>query len=215
MKTVLTLIFFAIGITLGYSQNLNKSLEDNVKVFVLDSTSNNYWKNVYAKLVKSEGRINSEECMLFYYSNGVKSIKSKPFPSLSLNMDRQKMFNYANSGKLKKAKELGLELIKKNPFDIGTLIYLSMAIDKLENNTSNEYYQRMKCIVDSIFGAGDGKTPETAYKISEMGDDEILIGFTGFRGKKLGTQNIQDKTFSVWENHLGEKLYFEYLFIFF
>ncbi|WP_338791779.1 DUF4919 domain-containing protein [Bernardetia sp. MNP-M8] len=120
----------------------------------------------------------------------------------------------ANSNRLKKAKNIGMKLIQENPFDLGTLIYLSMCLGKLEGNTENKYYLRMKAIVQSILYTGDGNTSESSIKISNIGDDGLLVGFLGFNGKRIEDSNIDGKMFSLWESSSGRKLYFEYVFIF-
>ena len=215
MKKLILFLILAVYVSVGYSQISSDEIEDKVKAFVTDTSSNDYWKNVYEEFKESEESASSEDFLLFYYSNGVKDIKSRPFPSVYLNQNRLKMIEYSNRNKLKKVKTIGLDLIEINPFDIGTLIYLSMSIDKLENNTDNKYYKRMKSILDVIFSTGDGLTPETAIKISEIDDDEVLIGFTGFNGIKMGEKEIDGKYLSVWQNQIGDKMYFEYVFLFF
>ena len=197
-----------------FGQKSAEEIKSEVKSFVKDSTLDQYWKKVYETGINSEDGFLKDELRLFYYSQGLKSVKLTPFPSLLLNKDRMKMIRAANSNRCKKAIQIGGALIEKNPFDLTTLVYYSMCLDKAKGDIQNVCYSRMIKIVESIFETGDGASPMTSIKIANIGDDEVLVGFLGFRGSQVGEKIIDGKIYPIWEDSQGNLLYFEYVFIF-
>ncbi|MFT5972404.1 MAG: hypothetical protein ACI9CP_001749 [Cryomorphaceae bacterium] len=212
MQKIFFLFLFLPVFTFG--QSFSDDIESEVKTFVTDSSSNRYWKKIYAVHEKSEKEYTKDELRLFYFSQGLKNVNLTPFPSLILDPDRLKMKQAANSNRCKKVLKIAPQLIEKNPFDLTTLVYYSMCVDKKTADTDNIYYSRMKKIVESILETGDGTSPSTAIKIANIGDDEILVGFLGFTGNKIGEPTIDGDIYSVWEDSQGTKLYFDYVFIF-
>lgn len=212
MQKILILILFLPICVFG--QVASGDIQSEVETFVTDSTANRYWKKVYTAREKSKEDFTKDELRLFYYSQGLKNVKLTPFPSLLLNQSRMKMIQHANSNRCKKVLKIAPELIKKNPFDLTTLVYYSMCLDKTNDDTENIYYSRMRKIVESILNTGDGTSTSTAIKIVNIGDDGLLVGFLGFMGNPIGDQTIDGEIYSVWEDSQGNKLYFDYVFIF-
>jgi len=212
MKKILIIILFLPIFTFG--QTSSNDIKSEIETFVTDTSSNRYWKKIYAAREKNEKDFTKEELRLFYYSQGLKNVKLTPFPSLLLDQDKMKMIQAANSNRCKKVLKIAPELIEKNPFDLTTLVYYSMCLDKTTGDTENIYYSRMRKIVESIFETGDGTSPSTSIKIANMRDDGILVGFLGFRGNRVGEKTIDGEIYSVWEDSQGNKLYFDYVFIF-
>ena len=213
MQKILILILLIPISTFG--QVSSYDIQSEVETFVTDSSANIYWKKIYTTQEKDEkADFTKEELRLFYYSQGLKNVKLTPFSSLLFDQDRMKMIQAANSNRCKKVLKIAPVLLEKNPFDLTTLIYYSMCLDKINDDTENIYYTRMTKIVESILNTGDGTSPLEAIKIANIGDDELLIGFLGFRGKKIGDHTIDGEIYSVWEDSLGKKLYFDYVFIF-
>lgn len=210
-KTLIILLFLPV---FTFGQSSSDDIELEIRTFVTDSSSNQYWKKIYAGREKSGDEFTKNELRLFYFSQGLKNVKLTPFPSLSLNQDMLKMIHAANTNRCKKVLKIAPTLIEKNPFDLTTLVYYSMCLDKTTADTDNIYYRRMRKIVESILESGDGISPSTAIKIANVGDDEILVGFLGFAGNKVGEPTINGEIYSVWEDLQGTKLYFDYVFIF-
>lgn len=209
------LVFFFLFIPLfAFGQHWSNDIESEITTFVTDSSSNLYWKKIYANRVKSEADFTKEELRLFYFAQGLKNIKMSPFPSLFLDQNKWKMIEAANANQCKKVVKIASQLIEKNPFDLTTLVYYSMCLDKTTGKTDNIYYSRMRKIVESILDTGDGRSPGTAIKIANIGDDELLVGFLRFKGHKIGEQTIEGQIYSVWEDSKGNRLYFDYVFIF-
>ena len=212
MQKILIIFLFLPVFTFGQSSTYD--IESEVKTFVTDSSSNRYWKKIYAVHEKSGEEFSKDELRLFYFSQGLKNVKLTPLPSLFLDKDKLKMIQAANSNRCKKVLQIAPQLIQKNPFDLTTLVYFSMCLDKTTAGTDNIYYSRMRKIVESILETGDGTSPSTAIKIANIGDDEILVGFLGFAGNKVGEPTIDGDIYSVWQDSQGIKLYFDYVFIF-
>ena len=66
--------------------------------------------------------------------------------------------------------------------------------------------------MQSIFETGKGDSYESSIKISNIRDDGVLVALRKFNGKQY-EEEVDDKIFSIWQNNLGEKLYFEYVLI--
>lgn len=213
MKLKIIIVVLLIP-TFSTGQTTSKELESEIETFVTDSTSDIYWKKIYFEKEQSEQEFSKQELKLFYYAQGLKNVKLTPFPSLLLDQDRIKMVQIANSGACNKVIKIASELVEKNPFDLTTLIYYSMCLDKKRGDTDNIYYSRMRKIVESILESGDGLSPSSAIKIANIGDDHTLIGFMDFRGNQPSEKSIDGETYSIWEDFEGSKLYFQYTFIF-
>ena len=213
MQKILILILLIPISTFG--QVSSDDLQSEVETFVTDSSANIYWKKIYTTREKDEkADFTKEELRLFYYSQGLKNVKLTPFPSLLFDQDRIQMIQAANSNRCKKVLKIAPVILDKNPFDLTTLIYYSMCLDKINGDTENIYYSRMRKIVESILKTGDGTSTSTAIKIANIGDDGLLVGFLGFIGNPIGDQTIDGEIYSVWEDSQGNKLYFDYVFIF-
>jgi hypothetical protein len=210
-KILIALFFLPIS---TFGQISSDDIVSEVEAFATDSSATSYWKRIYTEREKSKEDYTKEELRLFYYSQGLKNVNLTPFPSLLLDQNRMKMIQAANSNRCKKVLKIAPELIKKNPFDLATLVYYSMCLDKKDNDTQNIYYSRMRKIVESILNTGNGTSPSTAIKIANIGDDGLLVGFLGFRGNPIGDQTIDGEIYSVWEDSKGKRLYFDYVFIF-
>jgi len=125
------------------------------------------------------------------------------------------MIKYANKRNFKKVKKYGLELLEKNPFDITALIYVAMSIDNLGDGKTNDYYKLMQGIIQEILKTGSGQTKESSIKISEIGDDEVIIGFTGFNGQKLKPEETGYGLGTyVWKSRNNANLFFDIVLIF-
>lgn len=212
IKIFLTL-FLTIFINCVNGQVISsETIKKDVTAFLTDSTSDDYWKKVKATFEADESSLTEKQFYLLYYGQGAKP--EKLYPSLFLNTDRIQLLDYTSRNKFKKAIPLGESLIKINPLDIATLIYLSMSIDMSSGDKNNKYYQRMRKIITEMLKTGDGKTPATAIKIANIEDDTAMIGFTGFQGTSKHEEHIDGKEYSVWTNRFGDKFYFEYVLIF-
>ena len=179
-----------------------------------DSSSNDYYVKIKNTFETDENLLTEHHFYLLYYGQGVKPEKRYLYPSLLFNTDRAQLRILVNNGRFKKAIPLAESLIKINPFDITTLIYLAMSIDKSTGDKDNKYYKRMRNLITAMRKTGDGRSPETAIKIANIDDDTAMIGFTGFQGISKQREEINGKNYSVWTNRFGDKFYFEYILVF-
>lgn len=190
----------------------SETIKKDVTAFLTDSTAEDYWVKVIHILETDESKLTEHQYYLLYYMQGAKP--EKVFPSLCFNQDRLQLKSLAGKSKFKKAIPIGESLIKINPVDIVTLVYLAMSIDMNSGDKENRYYLRMKNIITAIFKTGNGKTPDTAIKIANIDDDAGLLGFTGFPDCPRQDEKINGKHYSVWTSNSGDKFYFEYVLIF-
>jgi hypothetical protein len=117
------------------------------------------------------------------------------------------------NGNCSKVIQLGKVMLDRNPVDLTVLLHTSVCVDKQKKNTDNDYIpQRFRNLLSAIFSTGDGKTKETAIKITSPEDDYVIKGVLGFIGGK--ETHMFDKSgaytiaYSIWEKG-SEKLYFE------
>lgn len=212
LKSFLTLILVTFIQGVNGQVISSETIKKDVTTFMTDSSSPDYWLTLKTVLELDESKLTDQQYYLLYYGQSVKP--EKLYPSLMLNADRLKLIDLTNRKKFKKAIPLGESLIKINPLDISTLIYLSMSIDLSSGDKDNKYYQRMKKLITVMLKTGDGKTSKTAIKIANIEDDTAIIGFTGFQGTSKQGEQIDGKHYSVWTNRFGDKFYFEYIPIF-
>ena len=209
--TIILIAFFSISI---FGQNISRNqIEQEVLEFYNDIESDHHHTKVFKRYEKSVDSLDAKDFRLLYYMN---SYKPKRFyPSSFLSSQSIKMIKYANKRNFKKAKKYGLELLEKNPFDITALIYVAMSIDNLGDGKTNDYYKLMQGIIQEILKTGSGQTKESSIKISEIGDDEVIIGFTGFNGQKLKPEETGYGLGTyVWKSRNNANLFFDIVLIF-
>ncbi|WP_266204748.1 DUF4919 domain-containing protein [Pontibacter kalidii] len=210
MRAIL-LLFILLFSCKTFAQSVSgEQIKENVTAFLTDSTSADHWTKVKAIFEQNEEALTSRHFFLLYYAQGVKP--SPTYTSLEVNAERMQLMHYVRAKRYKKAIELGENLMQENPFDLTTLVYLSMSLDKLKRNTDNKYYTRMRQIVEAILSTGDGRTPETAIKVANIGDDQVMLGLTDFKTFKASFKLVGPHV--VWENSSGENLYFEHVMMF-
>jgi hypothetical protein len=192
----------------------SETIKEDVTAFITDTSSVDYYVSVKNIFETEESKLTERQFYLLYYGQGAKPEKKYLYPSLFLNTDRMQLEKMVSNSKFKKAISLAENLIKINPLDITTLIYLAMSIDMASGDKDNKYYKRMKNLITAMLKTGDGKSPETAIKIANIGDDSAVIGFTGFQGVSKQEEEINGKHYSVWRNRFGDKFYFEYVLLF-
>jgi hypothetical protein len=214
MKKRITIVLIAFFSISSFGQNISRNLiEKEVLEFYNDIQSDYHHIKVFERYRKSVDSLDTKDFRLLYYMN---SYKPKRFyPSSYLSSNSMKMIKSANKSNFKKAKKYGLEILEKNPFDITALIYVAMSLDNLGDGKDNDYYKLMQGITQEVLKTGSGKTKENSIKISEIGDDVVIIGFTGFNGQKLESEkNEYGLGTYVWKNRNNENLFFDIVLIF-
>ena len=213
-----TVFFFLLSfITLGVFAQENNSIDfhSKIKLAVRDSTSQYFYPKLLDKVKTNPADITEEDCFYLYYGEVFQTSYKRIGGGLSFlrNPERADFDRAVMNGNCKKAIELGKMMLERNPVDLTVLLHTSACMDKQKNYIDGEYIsQRFKKLLSAIFSTGDGKTKETAIKITSPEDDYVLKGILGFFGGK--EKHIFDGTgaytiaYSVWEKN-DIKLYFE------
>src|SRR5688572_6664451 len=127
LKALATILIVALGQSVNAQVISSETIKSDVKAFLTDSTSADYWLTVQSIFEANESRLVDHQYYLLYYGQSAKP--EQLYPGMVLNMDRIKLRNMVETKRYRKAVHLGEKLIKVNPLDVPTLIYLSMSID--------------------------------------------------------------------------------------
>jgi len=213
-----TVFFFLLSfITLGIYAQENNSIDfhSKIRLAVTDSTSQYFYPNLLDKFHTNPANITEEDCFYLYYGEVFQTNYKRIGGGLSFlrNPERADFDRAAMNRNCKKVIQLGKIMLDRNPVDLTVLLHTSICIDKQRKYIDNDHIpQRFRNLLSAIFSTGDGRTKETAIKITSPEDDYILKGVLGFLGGE--EKHIFDDTgaytitFSVWEKD-GVKLYFE------
>ncbi len=103
------------------------------------------------------------------------------------NNDVEKSMRRAyNDGDYEGVVRYAKELIEDNFLDIDSHVFCGMAYKKMGDNEKRNYHGFIALgLLDSIIGSGDGKTPETAFKVISVAEEYALLDM---RGLKTSTQ---------------------------
>ena len=214
-KTVfLSLLSF---ITLGIFAQENSSIDfhSKIKLAVTDTASQYFYPKLLEKVKTNPVDITEDDCFYLYYGEVFQTSFERMGGGLSFlkNPERADFDRATMKGDCTKAIQLGKIMLDRNPVDLTVLLHTSVCIDKQKKYIDDNYIsQRFKNLLSAIFSTGDGKTKETAIKITSPEDDYVLKGVLGFLGGEekhiFDDSGVYTIVYSVWEKN-GVKLYFE------
>jgi len=213
------ILFFSLlsFITFGIYAQGNNSIDfhSKIKLAVTDPTSQYFYPNLLEKVKTNPADITEEDCFYLYYGEVFQTSYKRIGGGLSFlrNPERTDFDRAAMNGNCKKVIRLGKIMLDRNPVDLTVLLHTTICIEKQKKYIDDDYIaQRFRNLLTAIFSTGDGRTKETAIKVTSPEDDYVLKGVLGFLGGE--EKHIFDDTgaytiaFSVWEKN-GVKLYFE------
>ena len=91
-----------------------------------------------------------------------------------------------NNGDYEGVVRYAKELIEDNFLDIDSHVFCGLAHKKMGDNEKSNYHKFIALgFLNSIIGSGDGKTPETAFKVISVTEEYALLDM---RGLKTSTQ---------------------------
>ncbi len=106
------------------------------------------------------------------------------FPYGSDREGRQKMFAALNEKKFEQTVELAEKILKDKFIDIYAHFAAARAYEGLGKADNSDFHDfAFDGLIKSIMGAGDGKTPETAFFVIAVDEEYTLLNVLGFNVK--------------------------------
>lgn len=215
MKKTTIFIVLLFGLLQTYGQSPDSTIivasdfKGIVLTYVSDSSSIYYYPKLLEKVKDDKLALTPEDGFYLYYGQIFKE-GHKGLPFLS-SEKYQEFYKAANLGRRKKTIKLGVEILEEDPANLFVLLHTCKSMDEKKDERFPAYDNLLRCVVMGILSTGDGKTPATAIKITEIGDDYVLKGFIGYFGGEEQLYSENGKAYNMWVNN-GAKLYFEYVF---
>lgn len=206
MKILNLTILLIIYTNLIFAQTEPKplSFEEKIKLEINDASSQYYYPNLLNKINSEPEKISKEDIRHLYYGQIYQKGTGLSF------IDHPDIENFRKAvakSNCKSILKLGQIILHDRPVELTTLVPTSSC--QTEEKTENKYLNtRLKKLLDVTFETGDGKSRETAIKISNIEDDFILKEILGFKGGRETHETIGGKVYSVWINK-KQKIYFE------
>jgi hypothetical protein len=207
MKKIFIILLLILSYWYGFSQTIDTiNYNELVKKEVLDSSSIYYYPKLLNKIVQNPSVIKVTEVYYLYYGE----IYQPGYRNLDYMNDEYASFIRAVMSKnCKKASKLGFEIISKYPVQLTTLLHLNICLKDQDYPDSLNYVElRYRLLLDAILSTGDGKSMESAIRVTNIDDESVIKGVLGFLGGKTYLTVNNHHAYDVWE--VGDKkLYFE------
>jgi len=208
-NTKIFLLFFyslTFGFTFGQTNETSKTFNSKIKDLVKDSSSQFYYPTLLNKIKSQPNSITKEEIYYLYYGQLFQT-KRKGLTFVD-NPEYGDFMKNIVGKKCNKAIPLGYKILNRSPVQLTTLLHTNICLKDAEQKDTMNLTNRYQLLLDAILSTGDGSTKETAIKIANSEDDEIIKGAMGFLGGQEMLDTGNNKAFSVWTKD-GKKLYFE------
>lgn len=96
-----------------------------------------------------------------------------------------------------KAIALGKEILAVKPFDLNAVFGMVAAYSQMKNDKEARLWEyKFRQLADVVFSSGDGLTKETAYVVTDAGDEFIVTGILGLNVVK---QSVVDNKYDLLE----------------
>lgn len=182
----------------------------SIKTTVNDSSSTYYYPRMEEKIKTVPAEVNDTLSFLLYYGR----ICRKEYRTMSLSISNPERADFDKAvmrQNHKKVIEIGTQILNRNPVDLNVLINVANSVKK-SNADDSKYCFDKRCgsLLRAIFSTGDGRSPETAIKVTDPENEYMIKGAIGFFGGKESGYFSKNHFYSVWENK-GLKLYIENL----
>ena len=178
---------------------------------VSDFASEYYYPKLEKKVKNNKSEMTVEECYYLYYGRLFKpGQKALPFLASKERMDFERAVAKDNKKDIIK---LGIPLLESNPVDLTVLLHTCRCLQDKKDERLEEYSSMYIKLLEAIFSEGNGQSPETAIKVIDIEDEQILKGVLGFLGGTEGLyarKDLPGRVYNVWSKD-GKKLYFEEL----
>ncbi len=206
MKCLLAITFLILSLT-SFSQNYPDLTK--LKETVNDSLSENYYPNLMKRYMEFDSSLTFDDYILIYYGFGLQPRYNgyRKDPMMTL-------YNLFNNGEYSKVLKICDSVLQDVPVCISSNFYKGKVIKELypDSVVSNSYLTRSGSFINVLYGSGDGKSKETAYKILFLSDEKrILMGNLGINGYSMQRLTEHYDVLTVKKSSLYRKklIYFD------
>jgi len=170
---------------------------DSIKLIEIATKNHNIQ---YDKLVQKYSNIqqlvDTNEFRFLYYLK----YKNNDFSYFDLNNIEKDFINYYQKYKYQNVVELGLKILEKDPTDLKTLYQTSVCLSKINKPDSAKLLlNRYLVLKQIIMQYGNGKTIETPYNITKIGDEYGILAETGHMFFNRKTKKTEIEIIDTWE----------------
>jgi len=203
----LTLLLIPISYLVLGQKSSGSEFLDRMERIVNDSNSQFYYPALLNKIDARPESITKDDLFHLYYGQLVQA--GHITLSYSRNPEQGEFVKLVMKNKCKKVIPLGFKILKHDPVELTVLLHTNICLR--DTGESDIYYlkNRFNLLLDAILSTGDGLTEETAIRIANIEDDSVLKGIVKFLGGQESLSTNNGKTFSIWTNDDGRKLFFE------
>lgn len=171
MKKVL--LFFTILSMFGMAKAQAPVILDDATIKDIVTNEKEYYNDIIQIYLADDPYLRLDDIALVYYGH----VYSPDY--LTTNADEEKLKEYSVNGDYDKMYETATKILKINPVSLNALFYAWLSSSNLEKpkEVQTSYVTKYIKIIDMICEYGNGKTPETAFRIISIYDqDHILYG---------------------------------------
>jgi uncharacterized protein DUF4919 len=155
-----------------------------------DAPKQKEFDELIARIKKSDESVDFAKARMLYA--GLSSYS--PYGSSK----KKEMFEAFSAGDNKKALQIADRELGQNYLNVDAHMVAMMAADKLGDNTGFAHHKYVaKGILQSIQESGDGKAPETAYKVISVDEEYALLRVLGFKVRQQSLNHIGGHAFDV------------------
>ncbi len=170
-KIFATTLLSTLLLTAAAQPGLAKINFDSISAIA--TSRNGAYDQLLKRFIKGDTTLDRRQCAIVYYGYSFRKGYSSEIPDEALTKAMDD-----NDPKAVE-KQAGI-ILKKNPVNLKAIMSMAIAQEFLENERG--YWDNMlkyAQIIEVISLSGDGKTPQTAYKVISASDQRnVLSGFT-------------------------------------
>jgi hypothetical protein len=152
------------------AQKFSKVDFDSVKKTL--SADTNLYNKLVERLARFDSTLTEQEYYLIYFGQ----VFSKKYDPYNSGEESEKFNEEYGAGKYKSAGALGEKILKKNPVNL-TLLYRTANCFRETGNLvmKRRCNRAFFALLDCIAHSGDGISCESAYVVTSVGDEYILL----------------------------------------
>ncbi|OGF44827.1 MAG: hypothetical protein A2231_12600 [Candidatus Firestonebacteria bacterium RIFOXYA2_FULL_40_8] len=108
--------------------------------------------------------------------------KTSNYDPYNSDENKDSMYKAFRNEKYEEALKLGKAILEKEYVDMDTQMVCSMCYMKTKNEELEEFHRQVFYgLLNSILDSGDGKTPETAYRVIKVREEYVLLSEQGYK----------------------------------
>lgn len=189
-KSLLVLLFFAVGIFAVSAQSFEVIDYSALKKSIQDKKSKQYYPTLLKTYQEKPSSLSLDDFRHLYYGF-VFQENYRPYDRNPLDTQiSSKMGNATTQEEFQEVIQLCEEYLTKEPFSLKMMYYLQEFRKNLEENTGKDILlAQYKGVINAILSTGDGKTIQTGYTVNHPSDEYMIL-------RSLGL-NIADTKFEA------------------